>query len=34
MNITTISSKRYMTFETYIKEPIQMVELNLNLKKF
>ena len=28
---TTISNKRYMTYECYIKQPMQMVELNLNM---
>ena len=31
MNITTISNKRYLTFENYIKQPMQLAELNLNL---
>ena len=30
-NITTISNKRYMTYECYIKQPMQMDEMNLNL---
>ena len=34
MNITTISNKRYMTYECYIKQPMQMVELNLKIDFF
>ena len=31
MNITTISKKRYMNYEHYIKQLMQMVELNLSM---
>ena len=31
MSITTISNERYMTYECYIKQSMQMVELNLNM---
>ena len=31
MNITTVSNKRYMNYEIYIKQLMQMVELNLNM---
>ena len=31
MNITTISEKKYLTYECYIKQPMKMVELNLSM---
>ena len=31
MNIKTISDKRYRKYEYYIKQPMETVELNLNL---
>ena len=31
MNITTISKKRYMTYEFRHKQPMQMVEMKLNV---
>ena len=30
MNVTTISNKKNMTIEFYIKQTMQMVEMNLN----
>ena len=34
MNITTVSNKRYMTYEYSIEQPMQLVELNLNMIKY
>ena len=31
MNITTVSSKRYMTYDYYIKNSMPAVELRLNM---
>ena len=31
MNFQTFSNKKYMTFECYIEQPMQMVEMNLNM---
>ena len=31
MNITTSSHEIYMTYECYNKQPMQMVQLNLNM---
>ena len=31
MNITTISNKGYMTYEFFIKRPMEIVELNLKI---
>ena len=31
MNISTISDKRYMTYEYYIEHPMQAIELKLNM---
>ena len=31
MNILTIDSKMYMTYDIYIKHPIQAIELKLNM---
>ena len=31
MIISTINDKKYMTYEYYIKQPMQAIELNLNL---
>ena len=31
MNIITNSNEWYMTYEYYIKQPMQLVELNLNM---
>ena len=31
MNVATFSNERYMTYERYIKQPRQVVELNLSL---
>ena len=31
MCITSVSKKRHMTFELYSKEPMQMVEMKLNM---
>ena len=31
INITTISKKRYTTYEFYSKQPVQMVELKMNM---
>ena len=32
MNIMTVSKKRYMTYEFYIKEPLQTIEIKLIMK--
>ena len=33
MCIATVSNKKYMVYEKYIKEPMQMVELKMNMVK-